>query len=38
MEVDGVAKADYWKVVDQCYLCDLCFMTKCRTYRRTSGI
>jgi glycerol-3-phosphate dehydrogenase subunit C len=29
MEVDGVAKADYWKVVDQCYLCDLCYMTKC---------
>ena len=29
MEVDGVAKADYGKVVDQCYLCDLCFMTKC---------
>jgi Fe-S oxidoreductase len=29
MEVDGVAKADYWKVVDQCYLCDVCFMTKC---------
>lgn len=29
MEVDGVAKAEYWKVVDQCYLCDLCFMTKC---------
>ncbi len=29
MEVDGVAKADYWKVVDQCYLCDLCFLTKC---------
>jgi Fe-S oxidoreductase len=29
MEVDGVAKADYWKVVDQCYLCDTCFMTKC---------
>ena len=29
MEVDGVAKADFWKVVDQCYLCDLCFMTKC---------
>jgi glycerol-3-phosphate dehydrogenase subunit C len=21
--------ADYWKVVDQCYLCDLCYMTKC---------
>ena len=29
MEVDGVAKQDYWKVVDQCYLCDLCFLTKC---------
>ncbi|MCS5565021.1 MAG: heterodisulfide reductase-related iron-sulfur binding cluster [Methylococcales bacterium] len=29
MEVDGVDKADYGKVVDQCYLCDLCFMTKC---------
>lgn len=29
MEVDGVAKEDYVKVVDQCYLCDLCFLTKC---------
>jgi Fe-S oxidoreductase len=29
MEVDGVGKEDYWKVVDQCYLCDLCYMTKC---------
>ncbi|HSV52719.1 MAG TPA: heterodisulfide reductase-related iron-sulfur binding cluster [Burkholderiaceae bacterium] len=28
-EVDGVDKKDYWKVVDQCYLCDLCYMTKC---------
>jgi glycerol-3-phosphate dehydrogenase subunit C len=28
-EVHGVAKSDYWKVVDQCYLCDLCYMTKC---------
>ena len=28
-EVDGVDKADYIKVVDQCYLCDLCYMTKC---------
>lgn len=28
-EVDGVAKEDYWKVVDHCYLCDLCYMTKC---------
>ncbi len=29
MEVDGVAKDDYMKVVDQCYLCDLCAETKC---------
>lgn len=29
MEVDGVAKADYMKVVDECYLCDLCYLTKC---------
>ncbi|MFP5306501.1 MAG: heterodisulfide reductase-related iron-sulfur binding cluster [Gammaproteobacteria bacterium] len=29
MEVDGVAKADYGKVVEQCYLCDLCYQTKC---------
>lgn len=29
MEVDGVDKADYYKVVDQCYMCDLCYMTKC---------
>lgn len=29
MEVDGVAVADYQKVVDQCYLCDLCYLTKC---------
>ena len=28
MEVDGVAKQDYWKVVDQCYLCDMCYMRK----------
>src|SRR6266404_5609147 len=28
-EVDGVDKADYGKVVDQCYLCDICYMTKC---------
>jgi glycerol-3-phosphate dehydrogenase subunit C len=28
-EVDGVEKADYGKVVDQCYLCDICYMTKC---------
>ena len=29
LEVDGIDKADYIKVVDQCYLCDLCYMTKC---------
>jgi glycerol-3-phosphate dehydrogenase subunit C len=29
MEVDGVDKRDYMKVVDQCYLCDLCAETKC---------
>ena len=28
-EVDGVAKKDYWKVVDECYLCDLCYQVKC---------
>lgn len=28
-EVDGVAKQDYWKVVDDCFLCDLCYLTKC---------
>lgn len=29
MEIDSVPKQDYWSVVDQCYLCDLCFQTKC---------
>lgn len=29
MEVDGVAAEDYRKVVDHCYLCDMCYMTKC---------
>lgn len=29
LEVDGVDRADYHKVVEQCYLCDLCYMTKC---------
>ncbi len=28
-EVGEVAKTDYGKVVDNCYLCDMCFMTKC---------
>jgi len=29
LEVDGVAKTVYWDVVDQCYLCDMCYMSKC---------
>lgn len=28
-ELEGVPKPVYWEVVDHCYLCDLCFMTKC---------
>jgi len=28
-ELDGVDKRVYWKVVDHCYLCDMCYMTKC---------
>lgn len=29
MEVDGVPKEVYWDVVDNCYLCDMCYMSKC---------
>ncbi|MCP5054181.1 MAG: Fe-S oxidoreductase, partial [bacterium] len=29
MELDGVPKEAYWDIVDHCYLCDICFMTKC---------
>jgi len=28
-ELDGVDKKIYGDVVDHCYLCDMCFMTKC---------
>jgi Fe-S oxidoreductase len=28
-EVDGVDHKVYWDVVDHCYLCDMCYMTKC---------
>jgi Fe-S oxidoreductase len=28
-ELNGVDKKVYWQVVDNCYLCDMCFMTKC---------
>ncbi len=29
MELDGVDKRVFWEVVDHCYLCDMCYMTKC---------
>ena len=29
LAVDGVVKSDYGKVVDECYLCDLCAEIKC---------
>jgi len=29
LEVDGVDRKDYWKVVDECFMCDLCYQTKC---------
>ena len=28
-EIDSVEKKVYWDVVDHCYLCDMCYMTKC---------
>jgi Fe-S oxidoreductase len=28
-ELDTVDKKAYWDVVDHCYLCDMCYMTKC---------
>jgi glycerol-3-phosphate dehydrogenase subunit C len=28
-ELDGVEKSRFWEVVDRCYLCDMCYMTKC---------
>ena len=28
-ELDGVDKKDFGRVVDECYLCDMCYMTKC---------
>jgi len=28
-ELDSVPKRVYWDVVDQCYLCDMCYMSKC---------
>ncbi|MEZ5543167.1 MAG: heterodisulfide reductase-related iron-sulfur binding cluster [Pseudomonadota bacterium] len=29
LELDGVPRQVYWEVVDHCYLCDMCYMTKC---------
>src|SRR5579863_5028130 len=29
MELDGVDRRVYWQVVENCYLCDMCYMTKC---------
>jgi len=29
LELDGVPREVYWKVVDHCYLCDMCYMSKC---------
>ncbi|MDH3553548.1 MAG: Fe-S oxidoreductase, partial [Gammaproteobacteria bacterium] len=29
MELDTVPKEVFWDVVDHCYLCDMCYMTKC---------
>ena len=29
MELDTVPKSVYWDVVDNCYLCDMCYMSKC---------
>jgi len=29
MELDTVPKEIYWDVVDHCYLCDMCYMSKC---------
>ena len=28
-ELDSVSKKAYWDVVEHCYLCDMCYMTKC---------
>jgi glycerol-3-phosphate dehydrogenase subunit C len=28
-ELEGVEQKVYWKVVEHCYLCDMCYMTKC---------
>ncbi len=29
MELDGVDRKVFWDVIEHCYLCDMCYMTKC---------
>jgi len=29
MELDSVPKSVFWQIADHCYLCDMCYMTKC---------
>jgi Fe-S oxidoreductase len=29
LELDAVDKKVFWDVIDHCYLCDMCYMTKC---------
>ena len=36
-EVAEVGKRDYGKVVEHCYLCDMCYMTKCPTCHPIRG-
>ena len=28
-ELDSVPRSVFWEVVDECYLCDMCYMSKC---------
>ncbi len=29
MEVDGLERKTYWEVAEHCYLCDMCYLSKC---------
>ncbi|HET7308238.1 MAG TPA: heterodisulfide reductase-related iron-sulfur binding cluster [Gammaproteobacteria bacterium] len=29
LDLEGVDRKIYWEVVDHCYLCDMCYMSKC---------
>ncbi|HET7674064.1 MAG TPA: heterodisulfide reductase-related iron-sulfur binding cluster, partial [Gammaproteobacteria bacterium] len=29
MDVSGISREVHWEVVDHCYLCDMCYMSKC---------